>query len=199
VPSTGILIPVKRFALAKSRLAAVLSPAERRALARAMLARVLAAARGPHRSVAVVSDEPEAVVLARDHDAAVLPEPRARSLEAALRYGSQTLARLGFTRLVYLPADIPLIVAQDVDTLAADDHPGVVRIVGASRDRALNAVAWPATIECPFEFGPGSADRVAARLTVDGHRVQWLDAPRLARDVDTPEDLEAIDGRYAQG
>jgi 2-phospho-L-lactate/phosphoenolpyruvate guanylyltransferase len=112
MPSACLIIPVKRFALAKSRLAATLAPHERRVLAWTMVRCVLhgvipakVGASAPW-SVVVVTDEPEVIDLANTLGIAVLAEPRERTLEAALQTAATTLTRLGFERLATSHASI---------------------------------------------------------------------------------------------
>jgi 2-phospho-L-lactate guanylyltransferase len=194
MPTACVLIPVKRLALAKSRLAPALAPAARRALASDMLGRVLSAVvtdpdplRRPW-AVAVVTSEPAAIALACAQNVAVVPEPAPRGLEDALRTGVQWLSRLGFGRFAFVPADVPQAEAADIEALIGGHDDGV-RAVGAERDGAVNALSWPATIEMPFEFGPGSLERLVARVGALGVPFTTLDLPRLALDVDVPADL----------
>jgi 2-phospho-L-lactate/phosphoenolpyruvate guanylyltransferase len=195
MPSACVLIPVKRFALAKSRLAATLGPQERRALVSTMVRRVLDSVAPAVSGVAVpwsaalVTEEPDVIELANERGIAVLAEPRARTLEAALAVGIETLTRLGFERLAFVPGDVPQMTTADVHTLLGAGDSTAVRIVAAKRDGALNAVSWPAKYALTLEFGPGSAARVADRVEKDGLHVERLRAPRLALDIDTPQDL----------
>lgn len=195
MPSTCVLIPVKRFALAKSRFAATLGPHERRLLAATMVRRVLdsVAPVEPSAAVswsaAVVTDEPEVIELANQRGIAILAEPRARTLEAALAAGIETLTRLGFERLAFIPGDVPQIATADVRELVDAPDANTVRLVAAKRDGALNAVSWPAHHALALEFGAGSAARVAQGVERAGLVVEWLTAPRIALDIDVPQDL----------
>jgi 2-phospho-L-lactate guanylyltransferase (CobY/MobA/RfbA family) len=82
-----------------------------------------------------------------------------------------------------------------VSALVGASDSEVVRLVAAKRDGALNAISWPARYTTPFEFGSGSAERVAQRVERDGFAVEHLVAPRLALDVDLPQDLSEWLGR----
>ncbi len=197
MPSTCVLIPVKRFALAKSRFAATLAPQERRLLAASMVQRVLdsvapvAPAAAVSWSAAVVTDEPEVIELANQRGIAILAEPRARTLDAAIASGVATLTRLGFRRLAFIPGDVPQITTQDVQMLIGAADAQTVRLVAARRDGALNAISWPAQYALQLEFGPGSAARMAEQVERAGFVAERLNAPRIALDIDVLEDLHA--------
>src|SRR5690606_19505384 len=107
------LVPAKRFASAKSRLAKLLSAAERQALSAAMLDDVLAAvsaARGIA-GVGVVTAEPLAAAIALRHGAEVIPETAAGGLNDAIMLGAAAVRRRGDAGILVVPADVPLVAS----------------------------------------------------------------------------------------
>src|SRR5262245_20803439 len=113
------VIPVKEFKDAKERLSGLLSPEERARLAMAMyqdvLSVVMQTTRWAH--VLVVSPNPAALAVARDHGALIYAEADQRSQSASVDRAAQLARQMGATALLSLPIDIPLITAEDVEAL----------------------------------------------------------------------------------
>lgn len=181
MPGVAVLVPIKAFADAKVRLAPALPPAERAALAMTMAATVLqAAAPCP---VTVVCDDDEVVAWAEGHGASVLWAP-GRGLDGAVSAGVAHLEAAGFDAIVVAHADLPL--ARDLGELAGFD--GITLVPDRRRD-GTNVICIPAGCGFQFAYGPGSFGRHLAHAHTLGVAVRVLDAPRLAWDVDVPDDL----------
>ena len=90
--STWIVIPVRSLTDGKRRLAPVLGPDERADLVRRLFLRTLEAALAAGPPVLVVSPDPAALALARDHGAAGLEEPRPVELNHALELAAREAA-----------------------------------------------------------------------------------------------------------
>lgn len=179
-----VLIPVKRFDTAKSRLAEALRADERAALMRELLDHVLRvaaeAAVGP---VTVVSGEPLALEGVQWFD------DRGLAWNDAL---AAAMTEVVTERIaLVLAADLPLVTAKEIHTLvAATPARGIA--IGRARDGGTNAVSMrpPGAYETCF----GTADSAASheRLTwMAGGSAHTFDLPGLAFDIDTPEDLAA--------
>ncbi len=180
------LIPVKELAKAKARLAPVLDAPGRRELALAMFRDVLAAALACPAldGVAVVTREPEALALAGEAGAEGLDEPG--GLNEALTSAAEKLRARGVNRIVVLAADLPLADSESI--AAALGAEGDVAVV-ASRDGGTNVLAL-AQGAIDFHFGPDSATKHLAAAA--GLRTVTLDLPRLALDIDAPDDLDRL-------
>jgi 2-phospho-L-lactate guanylyltransferase len=191
--SACVIVPIKRFSLATTRLSTALAPHERRALVLSMAEDVLRTVTNPSRGwgVVVVTAEPEIARRAESLGAAVLPEPSPnQSLQSAVQSATETLVRLGIERLAYVPSDAPLVVPEDIAALVGDDHRAdVVRCVTAVRDNSITGVSWPATLSMTIPFGPGGAEQLENQVRLSGKRFDRLDLPRLAYDIDTVADL----------
>jgi 2-phospho-L-lactate guanylyltransferase len=158
---------------------------DRRRLAHAMLGDVLAAAQ-PVGAVLVVSAEPPPEGFAH------VPDPR-RGQGAAVRAGLDAAAGRGLpTPYLVVNADLPCATTRDLLALAgAVPEDGLALVAAADGTTNALAVAAPDVFE-PL-YGPGSADRFAA-LAIS----RRLDAPNLADDVDTLDDLARLTGRVGR-
>jgi 2-phospho-L-lactate guanylyltransferase len=182
------LIPVKELDKAKARLSAVLDDGARRDLVLAMLRDVLAAATACPAldGVCVVTRDAEAFAIAAEAGAEGLAEPG--ELNEALTSAAEKLRGRGATRLLVLAADLPLADGASIATALEADADVVVV---PSRDSGTNALACaPGAID--FQFGPDSARKHLAAAEAAGLRALSLDLPRLALDIDTPDDLDRL-------
>lgn len=191
----ALLIPVKDPANAKTRLAGLLSTDERKRLAWAMfedVARAVCEAQKPHRIVLVSSFAP-AVERARSLHWDVLIEKSQMSESASVDWASRILGERGFDTVMRLPADLPLIRAEDIDAILSVtlDRPGSVLV--PSRDgTGTNAIVRTPANVFPSRFGPKSlslhrqeAARVGASCVVVANE-------RIALDVDEASDVELL-------
>jgi 2-phospho-L-lactate guanylyltransferase len=180
----AVLVPVKAFHRAKTRLARVLEPDARAALAQATAARVLAAA--APLPAWVVCDDPDVAAFAREHGAQVLFLP-ARGLNRAVTEGVARLGSFGVEEVVVVHADLPW--ARELAALVGFD--GVTLVPDTRRD-GTNAIVVPARCGFGFSYGPGSFRRHHAEAERLGLRVRVLELPWLAEDLDTVTDLERV-------
>src|SRR5664280_310429 len=180
------IIPVRGLERAKTRLGEVLDAEERRALVEGLLRRTIRAAimTPGIRAVAVVSPDPEALVVAADSGAVTLPQGGG-GLNEGLADGRAWARELGATALVAAS-----------DRLAAS-HAGVDRaaLVVLVPDRAgegtnLLLLSPPGVV--PFHFGPGSRAAHADAAARAGAAYLELSGP-LRLDLDTPDDLLAAE------
>jgi 2-phospho-L-lactate guanylyltransferase len=194
-PRLWALVPVKNLQDAKQRLAHVLSANERRALFDAMLEDVLSVLSRCRElaGVALVTRDPRAAELALRYGARVLEEPENRGHTAASSFGARVLAEEGAAGMLQLPADIPLINTQDVDSLlrAHGDAPAVT-LAPSRNERGSNAVACSPPEVLPLRFGEDSFIPHLERARSLGIEPAVVRRAGLALDVDTPEDLQAF-------
>lgn len=184
--SWGVVVPVKRLDVAKSRLAAY-GDATRRRLALAFAQDVVSAALAcPVVSdVLVVTDDADAAAALAQLGARIAPDDPDDGLNPALAHGADLLrATSPGLGVVTVSSDLPSLRAADLSGVLAAVAPGGRGFVAdaAGQGTTLLAAAAPATLGPAY--GPGSA----ARHQASGARP--LDAPAgLRRDVDTPADL----------
>lgn len=181
----AVLVPVKAFHQAKVRLAAALDPAARAELARTMADAVVAAA--APLPVFVVCDDDAVAAWARAADAEVLWKP-GRGLNGAVNEGVADLAAHGVQRVIVAHADLP----HALELAWVADGPGVT-LVPDRRSDGTNVAAVPAAAGFTFAYGPGSYHRHVTEAHRLGLQLRVVREPRLAWDVDLPDDLVAPD------
>jgi len=177
----AVLIPVKDFRQAKARLAGVLSTDDRIRLAHWTADRVIAAA--APLPVFVACDDEDVAHWAERAGATVLWRP-GMGLNAAVEDGISTLAGAGIDNVVVAHSDLP-IPSPLADVVLAG---GAVLVPDMKRD-GTNVVAVPTNSGFRPAYGLGSFKRHLAHVLTLGLRVRVLRDPRLALDIDTPEDL----------
>lgn len=188
------ILPVKRFAEAKQRLAASIDEERRFALAAAMMEDVLEAI-GRARTIdqtIVVSGDPVAQEIAAKAAAKVVPDPADQGhVEAALG-GIATAEVDGADCVALLAGDCPLLDPRQIDRLLTGVPASYVGIVPDRHGTGTNAlVLAPPNVIRPA-FGEGSCARhvAAAREAGVPYTIEELDS--LALDLDTPADLIAL-------
>lgn len=188
------VLPVKRFALAKRRLAAGIDNGRREALIEAMLGDVLEAigeARAIERTI-VVSEEPRAADLAIAHDAAVLPDPSDAGHSQAAGEGVAWAKELGAECVVLLPGDCPLLEPRELDRLLTGVPSPYVAVVPDRHGTGTNALVLAPPDAIRPAFGEGSRARHVAAAREAGVPYGVEELPSLALDLDTPADLVAL-------
>lgn len=192
--STCVLVPMKQFARAKSRLRSSLDDLARAALARRMFERVLCAARAcehVHASF-VLTDGSEVAELARQLGAEVLrdPVPALPELGPLLDWGLAQVHAHGATRALVLMADLPALESSDVSELCALLDRYEVVAAPDRRERSTNALALRLPYALATAFGhPDSYDAHRVQAQQQGLSLYELRNPRLAHDVDIAADL----------
>lgn len=182
-----VLVPMKPPAASKSRLASLLEPQEREAFAERMLVHVLEAIRDATTGPCwVVGGGPRVERIARDNGCAALPE-LGEDLNTTLEKAIRQVAKTGV--VLILPADLPLLTAEEVRALVSALGPGQGVIAPDRVGEGTNAIGFPAGTAVPLSFGLGSFSRHLAGLQGSGLAVRRFDLRGLAFDVDTPEDL----------
>jgi 2-phospho-L-lactate guanylyltransferase len=188
------ILPVKRFAAAKQRLAPGMGATHRAELAAAMLEDVLeaiAAARSIER-VIVVSSEPGAIEPATASGAEVLPDPDQGGHSGAALAGIARARELGAGCVVLLPIDCPLLVTRELERLLTGMPGRYVAIVPDRHGTGTNALALTPPDAIEPSFGEGSCARHVAAAREAGVPFGVEELPSLALDLDTPADVVAL-------
>ncbi len=190
-----ILIPVKDLTRAKQRLATLMSQAERTQLAWAMLENTFAAAAQTRTidRVAIVTLYQPAITLAEKYGMEVILEREQISESASVDFGSQELLKRGAEAVLRLPLDLPLITAADIEQiLACDAHAPSTIIVPSHEGTGTNAILRRPPALFPSHFGPGSLAKHLAEAESINAQCRVLELPRLALDIDEPQDVAAL-------
>lgn len=221
--TTWAIIPVKPLRYGKSRLAHILTAEERAGLTSNMLRRtlcVLNEVAGIFRCL-LVSRDPVALKIGRQYGASTYDEGEKQDLNVALSRGAHIAAAQGATGILVVPADLPLITADDVEMMFAGLAPRIdpLRATGSTngsisfhRPRAAaicpdheedgtNALYVSPPTGFEFQYGEGSFDRHLREAERLGMEARIVHAPGLKFDLDTAEDLRtywAMNGALAE-
>jgi len=188
------ILPVKRFAAAKQRLAPGMGSTHRAELAAAMLEDVLeaiAAARSIERTI-VVTSEPRAIELARASGAERIADPDEGGHSGAALAGIARARQLGAERVVLLPIDCPLLAPRELERLLTGMPDRYVAIVPDRHGTGTNGLALAPPDAIEPSFGEGSCARHVAAARQAGVPFGVEELPSLALDLDTPADVVAL-------
>ncbi|TDD45446.1 2-phospho-L-lactate guanylyltransferase [Kribbella antibiotica] len=182
-----LAIPVKRTAIAKSRLAAAY-PQHRPELARAFAVDTTAAAlaSGLVRAVLVVTDDPVVAADVTAIGAVVVPDVPGADLNAALRHGAARAAeRFPGHGVAALSADLPALrPAELTAVLAACTAARSFVIDEPGTGTTMLAAAPGVALDPRFGVGSALAHQASGAIPID---LTGIDSVR--RDVDTAADL----------
>jgi 2-phospho-L-lactate guanylyltransferase len=192
-----LAVPAKPLSESKSRLSPALDAEARTALSRRLLTHVLrtAQASGMLAGTLVVSRDAAVRALAAQQGAIPLPEP-VPDLNAALEAARAAALERGADALLVLPADLPLLAAEDIAHLHALVGRAPVVLV-PSRTGGTNALALRPPGAIPFAFGEHSFAAHCALAAARGLAVEVWESPALALDVDLPADLVSLAAQQA--
>ena len=189
------IVPVKPLRRGKSRLAGTLSEDERTELNRSLLQNTLKTLSELKEveEVLVVSRDPQALTIARNYGARTVREDGQPELNTALKRATVVAQVYATGAVLILPADLPLITAQDIHTLIerAGEPPSVV-IAPDRHGTGTNALLISPSGLIEYDFGENSFQRHCQRAEEAGARLEIVNLPSLGLDLDLPEDLELI-------
>jgi 2-phospho-L-lactate/phosphoenolpyruvate guanylyltransferase len=188
------VLPVKRFAAAKQRLAPGMGSTHRAELAATMLEDVLEAiraARSIERTI-VVSSEPRAVEIASTGGAEVIADPDEGGHSGAALAGIARARQLGAGTAVLLPIDCPLLAPRELERLLTGMPERYVAIVPDRHGTGTNALVLSPPNAIEPSFGEGSCARHVAAARTAGIPYNVEELPSLALDLDTPADIVAL-------
>ncbi|MBV9337119.1 MAG: 2-phospho-L-lactate guanylyltransferase [Solirubrobacterales bacterium] len=196
---TAAILPVKSFARAKRRLCSELAANDRRALVESMFADALVALGrvAALERVIVVSGDHVAQRIAAGYGANVVEDDERGHNTAAMR-GIRFALEQKVERALLVPGDCPLLAPRDIEALLA--HSGGERsalIVPDRHGTGTNALLLtPPDVLAP-SFGPDSRRRHLGDAQANDVPAEVVELDSLALDVDTPDDLQALQRRLA--
>jgi 2-phospho-L-lactate guanylyltransferase len=188
------IVPVKRFAAAKRRLASSLDDARRHELIEAMLRDVLTAvseARMVERTL-VVTAEPAATAIATELGGEVVAEPADAGHSQAALIGISAAASAGASGVALLPGDCPLLDGRELDSLLTGIPERYVAIVPDRHGTGTNALVLSPPHAIRPSFGEGSCERHVEAARRAGLPFSVERVGSLALDLDTPPDMVAL-------
>ncbi|MDT8307418.1 MAG: 2-phospho-L-lactate guanylyltransferase [Anaerolineae bacterium] len=213
--TTWAIVPVKPLRYGKSRLAHILSADERAALTTGMLNQTLQTLNqvpGIYRSL-VISRDPAALKIARDHGAYTYGEGDKQDLNIALTRAAHLAAAQEASSILIVPADLPLISVEDVEMMLAGvgpnlaftrpaDHnngsfrlrkPRAMTICPDRNKNGTNALYISPPLGFEFSYGEGSFERHLQQAERLGMSSRIVHAPGLKFDLDTEDDWRAYE------
>lgn len=200
--SVWAVVPVKPLLRAKSRLADVLTPNERSQLAEEMLRRTLDVV-GNMQEVAgtlVVSRDSHVLSISRDMGANTVQESGTPELNNALMRATQVLGGWRAGAVLILPADIPLINAEELaEIIMMGQRARTVVLAPDSHEDGTNVLLARPPAAFSYAYGPQSYQRHQQLARLAQMDVKLYTSDRLALDIDTPEDWALYQGYVAAG
>jgi|TARA_Y100000310_G_scaffold279486_1_gene298618 2-phospho-L-lactate guanylyltransferase len=187
------VVPMKPLHESKSRLSDELSEPERAALSLNLFRIVLAAA--------TASKLGRVIVLGGDNDVRLLAEGFGaewtadvnRGLNAELGVAFDELSTTGWASM-YLPGDLPLITATDIDAaIDASRNGTLLAMCPATRDGGTNGLIVPSRSPFRPELGEDSFARHKKAALSAGLPFATCDALGFSLDLDTIDDLLACE------
>lgn len=188
-----LIVPVKPFGVGKSRLAGALSDPARARLSRRMLHHVLTQAAQANVLAGILVVSRDAAVLdGLTGTPAIFVQERGDGLNHALEQGRRQAVAWGADALLVIPADLPLLTADDIRRLALAATAGEGILIAPSTDGGTNALLLRPATAIPFAFGPHSFAAHQALAQQAGLRWRSIESPTLSFDVDWPTDLATL-------
>jgi len=188
------VVPIKATSDAKRRLAPVLDTTRRQELALAMFEDVLATLARVRElaGVIVVTADPAAGAIASRYGARISSDGAREGHTGAVAAAARQLAA---DDMLTVPGDIPLVDTDDVRKLLEAHGNATCRdtrafiIVPARDERGSNAIVCSPAAAVPLTFGADSFWPHLAAAKRCGIDPTVLRLPRIALDIDTPDDL----------
>ena len=189
-----IVVPVKRFALAKTRLSKTLSPSERESLAQVMLNDVIKAVSEASlvSGILLVSSDLRSKYVV-ERAGGLFLKTKESGVNSAFQNASDWLLRHGQRTAFLIPSYIPAIESSEIDSLIAS-HPGSksVTLVPDRHYGGTNGLIISPPDSLNYQFGSDSFSRhidvaKAASLTLTIKFSQGV-----ALDIDSQADLHRL-------
>ena len=193
-----LIVPVKPFAVGKSRLADALPAAQRADLNRRMLHHVLTqAAQAEILTGALVVSQDATVLDGVSWLEIAFVQERSDGLNRALEQGRQQAVTWGADAILVLPADLPLLTAADLRGLYALAASGANVVIAPSGDGGTNALLLHPATSLRFAFGTHSFAFHRSLALLADLPCQLFESPTLSFDLDSPTDLATLAPRFA--
>jgi 2-phospho-L-lactate guanylyltransferase len=181
------VVPLKNLKLAKSRLSNILAEGERQELVLAMFDDVLVSLReSPFiDQIFLVADKYFNPIA----DVQMITEIKNRGYDEAIIEALKDSRVNQAQAMLILPADLPLVSTDELDTLIRDQEDGSIRIAGARDQDGTNALVMKPPSLLATSFGLGSFERHKKFAKALSVKIEEVNLPGLSFDVDTEKDL----------
>ena len=186
------VIPVKQISQAKQRLSKILSSEERRDFFSAMLEDVLSmmVKIDFFEKIILATNCPHAISIAGRHGITHFETGPDDGLNQAAGETVNHLLENGISDMFLIPADIPLITEEEINS-AIKAHPSAPSLtIIPSRDKlGSNCLLLSPPSMMPLKFGPDSYFRHLEIAKSNGLKINPMELPGFGLDIDEPKDL----------
>jgi 2-phospho-L-lactate guanylyltransferase len=142
--------------------------------------------------IALVTSDCYALSLAARMGFEVVEEGSGRGETGAVELAVRVCQKRGASSLAVIPGDIPLVTADDLDCVSKNGRNCDVVIVPSWDSRGTNAVLLRPPDALQLRFGSWSFFPHVKQAKRKGLTYKVVRLPRVALDVDTPEDLARL-------
>ena len=187
------VVPVKPLNRAKSRLAGELVPEQREMLAASLLERTvrLLLPLPQVQGVLVISRDTKALSMVRDLGAQTVQESGTPELNKALYRATHVLRLWGAQAVLVVPADLPLLAAEDVrDVIHMGRFHNSVVIAPDRHEHGTNLLFVRPPGLIPYSFGRDSFATHQHLAREANASTSIYRSERASLDLDTPDDLQ---------
>ena len=193
--SLWAIVPVKPLRRGKSRLSEILSEDERYRLNYYLLYHTIDILLQVEAisEILVVSRDSDVLTISREKGVRTVTENGAPELNNALRRASLFSKLFANEGVIIVPADLPLITSEDVSDFLAQRKEPPTMVINPDRHRMGTDMLFlnPAGL-INFSFGTDSFERHCGLARQQGAEVVVYENPRIALDLDVPEDYEIL-------
>jgi len=194
--SLWAIVPVKPLRQGKSRLSKVLSEAQREVLNQELLSKTLKCLSDIKEidQILVISYDPSALALSRSFGAKTIQENRRTNINKALRRATLAAKAFKATRVIIIPADIPLIEPNSIkNIISLSGSPPEIIITPDRKMNGTNALLINPIGAIDYDFGEWSFKKHVEQAEQKHIRIVKYDSDKIGFDLDLPEDLELLE------
>ena len=188
-----VLLPVKRLEHSKLRLGALLTPAQRRQLCLCMLEDILDALdKTPGvNGVTVVSCDTDVISRVNGPGVDILDTGVDGGYAADVLKGIEAVSGKDVDKVLVIPADVPELSNTDLIGLDRSHQEGIT-LCPAHNDGGTNGLVFTPPLTIDLMYGENSFERFRREARQRQVTVNISSPPGLARDIDRPDDLFAL-------
>ena len=186
---TIAIIPVSRFAHAKTRLSPTLTPLERENLLKAMLIDVIGVLKQKVSDVVVISSDEDVLEFVDNIGVVTLKEKGTTDLNGALMQAVKWCSKL-VDQVLIVPSDVPLMKVEHVDKIIKMGETADM-VIAPAKGGGTNALLCPVN---GMEMKFGECSFFKHLKEAESHKWPYavFDSFYMSLDVNTAEDLGEI-------
>ena len=186
---TIAIIPVSRFAHAKTRLSPTLTPLERENLLKSMLIDVIGVLKQKVSDVVVISSDEDVLEFVDNIGVVTLKEKGTTDLNGALMQAVNWCSKL-VDQVLIVPSDVPLMKVEHVDKIIKMGETADV-VIAPAKGGGTNALLCPVN---GMEMKFGECSFFEHLKEAESHKWPYavFDSFYMSLDVNTAEDLGEI-------